>query len=276
MSSTDDELERELRRLFADERLELRPRSGAEAVIVRGARRVHRRRMLASSGAGTLAVVALVIGAVLLGGQRPERPGQDVASDDAAGLAIETASSSTAPEPPVHPNQDETTEPEGRTPADEPISPPTPPTSGPSSGTPTARPGVALSAPVLGPDGYGPLRLGMSFQAAVRTGMLATSEDAAPPPDDCGEYRLTEGTKAIQQVTISGSRGVVYFAASGATTPEGVGVGSSVAELEAAYPNLAADPHGMTAPAGPGARYYFGTKGATVTVLHLVADQPGC
>jgi hypothetical protein len=134
---------------------------------------------------------------------------------------------------------------------------------------------VLAATAVLGPSGYKKLALGMSYEQAVATGMLAQGKDAAPPEGACDVYRLAEGHGAIMDVTISGARGIVSFRASGAPTAEGIVAGAPVEQLRATYPDLTAESGGYSATAG-GGRYHFATKGDTVTEVRLDAGDPGC
>ncbi|MFB9906487.1 hypothetical protein [Allokutzneria oryzae] len=61
-------LDDELRRLFDDERVELRVRPGAEQAVVRGARRRRNRRRVTAVGAAAVAVVAALAGGTALNG----------------------------------------------------------------------------------------------------------------------------------------------------------------------------------------------------------------
>jgi hypothetical protein len=108
--------------------------------------------------------------------------------------------------------------------------------------------------PVLGPSGYGSLRLGMSFDDAKATGLLS---GAGTAPESCGRYSLREGAAAVAAVTISAADGIVSFQATGAHTPEQIQVGSTADQVAAAYPDLTRKTGAYTVPTGTGGRYVF-------------------
>ncbi|WAL65476.1 hypothetical protein ORV05_32075 [Amycolatopsis cynarae] len=272
-----DDLEGELRRLFSDERLDLRPRGNAAAAVVAGARRVRRRRALTTATSGVLAAI-LLVGAVLYFGAPSGGGQQQVAAPPPEQSAGEPAY--TYPPPPVPigapargPLDEDTTGGPEQVPPASPVTRPA--TSAPDMTTTAPRmSGVPLSAiTVLGPDGYGALRLGMSFDQAKATGQL-TAADA--PSATCTRYTLREGAAAVGSVLISPKAGIVGFDATGARTPESVHVGSTVEQLAAAYPDLVRTPDGFAAPAGRGATYQFTIDDHDqVSALRLAAST-GC
>lgn len=272
-----DELGAELRRLFADERLEVTPTPSAGARIVAGARRRRRRRTMVAATTATAVVIAFAAGGLAL--SRPGVPSSpsDVRAaspstpDHVTYSAYAAPTSSALPPRPTPRGQEPTATVRPR-----PVE--TPSTSSSSSPPSSTRTPMAsaeiMIMPVLGPDGYKDLKLGMPFPDAAETGLLAEAE-APPPAEGCVSYRLTEGSGAIHAVTISGTRGIVDFRASGARTVEGISVGSPVDALRKAYPNLTTDPDGYSTPAGSG-RYVFTAAADTVTEVHLVATEKDC
>lgn len=272
----EDQLDAELRRLFDDERIGLRPRHDAAETVVAGARRLRRRRTVAAGGGGTLAVLALVGGSLLLGGQRPpaETPDARIAAPPAstgASLASTSAEVTSQPEqmspPGSAPEKTSSQRAEPRTSSSREST-----EQAASSALPEAS--ALLAAPTLGPQGYHQLTLGMSYRDAEATGMLA-GPVKAPPEDACSTYQLAEGTVAVHDVTISGTAGVVMFRAAEAVTPEGIGAGSSLERLRATYSDLTAESTGYSATAGPAARYFFTASDDSVTEVQLrAADWP--
>lgn len=272
----DDAVGAELRRLFGDERLDVRPAPDADRAIVSGARRRRRRRAAAGAGAGTLVVLGLVGGGLALSGV-----GREDVPRDANVAAAPTSTEEPAASSPRAPSSTV-----GGTQAPPPSveTPPTgerkvlPPPSSPPVTSPAQRAesGEVLAArPVLGPDGYLSLRLGMSYQDATATGLV--SPDPGPPPaQGCAHYQLTEGTATIREITISGDDGIVRFGAGDAQTPEGVGNGSSLDQLRSTYSGLTAESDGYVASASASARYVFTVADDAVSQVQLESLDANC
>lgn len=107
----------------------------------------------------------------------------------------------------------------------------------PSPSTPPSKQNVARYT--LGPKGYGPLRLDMTAAQARASGMTT----AIPATADCNAEVYLRGTRYAQERGYFPGR--VWFADGGVaviwatpemSTPEGIRIGSSVAELRRAYP----------------------------------------
>lgn len=289
MNDRDDELERELRRLFSDERLAIPPARSAPLAVAAAARRIRRRRELAVLGGGSLASVVVLVAGFLL--TSPMR--QEVDQPLAAAPVTETVTSGTTVTvvPPDVDASSEVQQPARKTttrdkgPAKEtaPLedalesadqATPTP------SGSPSA-PDENLDQPliasaVIGPAGYGELGLRMSFDEVKKKGLLADPDAPPPPAGGCASYALAEGDHAVREVHISSTVGVAVITASGAATPEGIAVGSSEEEVQAAYPDLTDDGWGYRAAAAEGAHYRFLVVDGVVEQLHLVRDDQDC
>jgi len=132
-----------------------------------------------------------------------------------------------------------------------PSRPPTPPSSSPSSSvTPTKtsskprttkRPKpirVIGPADVLGPTGLGKLQIGMTYDQAEATGMVEAGEGSKR----CGSWYLKPdrtGDTTVGWTTV----GVSSIPAFGKlATPEGIRIGSNLADVERAYPDLTGQP----------------------------------
>ncbi|PXY31797.1 hypothetical protein [Prauserella muralis] len=278
MTDRDDQLDAELRRLFDDERLGLLPKPDAAQSVVAGARRIRRRRAAMAGSGGALVVLALVGGGLLLGGQRQpmETPDAHIAAPPAG---TGGTSSVTTTAQPTSPPQVRSLP--GTPPVDSSSESESPATSSRQS---TARTTSSLppdastlrAAPVFGPESYQKLTLGMSYRDAAATGMLAGADQSPPPENACSTYRLAEGATAIRDVTISGSAGVVVIRAGEAVTPEGIGAGSSLDQVRAAYPDLASESAGYSASAGANSRYFFTASDDSVTEVQLRASGSSC
>lgn len=267
-----DDLDTELRRLFGDERLDVRPSEDAPTRIVAGARRVRRRRAALTASGGALTIVVLVSAGLVLGQLRPTQ------TDTAAPVLQPTLSATVSSVPdspnPLNPvpgssSSGETSGSTAQTSAPQTSPRQSPASSAPPTSSTRSQNAPLTSGPVLGPSGYSKLVLGMSFADAKKTGLLA---DADTAPNGCGDYTLAEGTASIRNVTISDTNGIVSFEAGGARTPERIGVGSTKDELEAAYPGASKAGGAYSAPAGSGdGSYRFQVDdGNRVTGLLLV------
>jgi len=101
---------------------------------------------------------------------------------------------------------------------------------GPSTSPPTSPP---TSPDLIGSDGYGRLKLGMTLAQAIATGELG---DTISDQVSCVEATLLDFPDA--QVWIDKERGVAVIGiVTGMETTEGIGPDSTVAEARAAYPD---------------------------------------
>ena len=224
-------LDDELKRLFADERLEVPPRPGAEDVIVAGAQRVRRRRIAAVSASGALAVVATVAAGVLIAGGHQDAmpPANRYKSTPTSTTTTTTTTVSSSTQSSMT-----QTVPRGTLGGDE-GPPPTHEEESTEPTSPTVAPPPSLDHPVLGPTGFQALQLGQTQQEAEATGMVGVS--SGQYGDNCSEYQLLADGVHI---------GLVYFRDGGLTalmpftsqTPEGVGPGWTVEQAAAVYPDL--------------------------------------
>ena len=99
-------------------------------------------------------------------------------------------------------------------------------------------PAEAQEEPTLGPEGYKTLHIGQPGGDAEATGLLVNKQS-----DGCDRYYLhpDEGEQNIGSgVFIDPTLGVVVIGGTTeSTTPEGVGMGSTLEDVQAAYPDLA-------------------------------------
>jgi RNA polymerase sigma-70 factor (sigma-E family) len=170
---------------------------------------------------------------------------------------------------------------------------------GPTATTPAPTPTVTVTAPALttlGPLGYGPLVLGMTKAQARATG-LTIGIDTGPnacggegdgyllgtpdPPDAVSNGGwLVFGDGGSDGTSATGLAAI--WALPGMVTPEGIQLGSTRAEVEAAYPDWEPLPGeaegrgGADVPGNPAAFYHIEIQGGVVIGLSLDAQRRGC
>ncbi|HEY3014738.1 MAG TPA: hypothetical protein VGJ41_06480 [Nocardioides sp.] len=149
-------------------------------------------------------------------------------------------------------------------------------------GTDSAAPSDDASAAgsVLGPDGYGDLRLGMTAAEVEDTG-LATLQPFADPGANCRTMSIHGWGDTVHpnfsgtvHGLVSRNQGLaIIIAQPDMHTTEGIGVGSTVQEIRDAYGELTGSDAYSTQPVD-GIRYFFLTDGSNVTAFQLeLADQ---
>ncbi|WP_329788341.1 hypothetical protein V1227_27660 [Lentzea sp. DG1S-22] len=264
------DLDDDLRRLFGDDRLDVHPAPDATDAVLRGAHRRRRRRAAISSAFLVVALVGVGLGATQL---------RTLSHDDPADELLETATStaSTTSPPPststvVAPGSS------GR-----PVTPPT------SSGGNTTPPGTGSSKPrtttpspppppPAEPGRLGALLLGMSEADALATGALVEPSSPADQENRCKAY-ATRSVPDGDAVVISPAKGIVRITRpSTAKTQKNVGVGSTVAEVKAAYGTATQSGTTVLVPmaASPSWSYVFTTNGTTVTMVHMRLAAHDC
>jgi hypothetical protein len=149
--------------------------------------------------------------------------------------------------------------------------------------TPAGSP--SLRAAVLGPAGFGELKLGMTRQQAEATGLIAPFQDQTVSGACSGRSQL-RGAPAEEGVVFHHEQlGVaVIVAYADVKTPEGIGIGSSADDVFRAYPDWKSfsDPGERTGRGGakvPGnakASYLISITNAVVTDLTLAYNGHNC
>ncbi|MFI6735192.1 hypothetical protein ACIBI9_19880 [Nonomuraea sp. NPDC050451] len=143
-----------------------------------------------------------------------------------------------------------------------------------------ATPALAQTKPVLGPNGFGGLKLGMSLKQARATGSVTKKIDGGA--DGCSGWDLKKyptGKNAVG-LYISPKVGVAaFFAPKAAKTPEGVAIGTAKSQLDKAYPHIKQDMHGLwvtTVPGNNKAYYSFTVLHGKVTEYGIALKKQDC
>ncbi|RLK60121.1 hypothetical protein CLV68_0618 [Actinokineospora cianjurensis] len=258
------DIDDELRRLFADERLDVPVRPGATEAVVTGAGRRRKRRHVVAAAGGALTVAALVAGGVVLSGMTNTSsapPGQQVVPTMSATLKV-TATPSTVAVLPDRTGSNSAGN-TARTTAPS-----------PSTGKLTTSVSKPPAVPELRPAGFGKIRIGMSIAEAEATGDLVLQDNGLP---ECASYTFKGYPDG--SVGISPTDGVTaIFPPTGARTPEGIGHGSTQAEFRTAYPAATTDQHGYRiVRLDQGKVYSFGFgSGSKIDEVVLYTDKQMC
>ncbi|MEU8213315.1 hypothetical protein AB0B85_29410 [Micromonospora sp. NPDC049044] len=150
-----------------------------------------------------------------------------------------------------------------------------------ASSSASARPSSPTDQLVLGPDGIGSLKLGMTRQQATATEMLRPFATTGR----CGTATLRAAPFEEGAVTLSPTLGIAAISAwSGIKTPEGLRIGMSSAEMLRIYPAYrpaenadAANARGYaTTPGNNKASYRIATRNGKVTALALQLKNQDC
>jgi hypothetical protein len=158
----------------------------------------------------------------------------------------------------------------------------TPPPSSSPSASASASPTEA--APVLGPDGFGPIKLGMKLDEVEATGLVTPATGTAPDAGCDARVKITAGAGGTDGVD-----GLLYFSPNiglasitmygDVKTPEGIGLGSTVVEVEQAYPTFKVEEESAAGwvPASATATYRIGvTKDGKVASILLQSNKQDC
>ncbi len=134
----------------------------------------------------------------------------------------------------------------------------------------------ATAATFLGPDGYGPLKLGMTATEAESTGIV-TFEDGHGA--GCSAFGLLDpdSGRSLGMGFLSRGKGVVaIFVDKGIETPQGIHVGSGITEVKRAFAHLTGKVSGLTAPASDTAQYVMTFDHEKLDELALATADQDC
>ncbi|HEY2057559.1 MAG TPA: hypothetical protein VGH57_04215 [Amycolatopsis sp.] len=253
MNESEDELEQQLRALFADERLGVEPTAGAGPAIVAGARRRRQRQRVMMASTGAVCALGIVAGGLTAFRLHTQNGTTQITASQLT--ASETPVLTPAPEPPSS---------VPTVAAPPPAAPPSaemhastelrpPPRHGAS--TPTDAPAKITSGSLLTADGLGGLKLGMTETQLADQGIKLTN---AKQTANCTYYDVQGAGVPAATALVSPSSGVVLVKPDGAAhTPEGVGSGSSKDDVLASYPGTSVESGGLVAPVGGDGSYLF-------------------
>lgn len=104
--------------------------------------------------------------------------------------------------------------------------------------------GAAAAEWTLGPDGFGPMRIGMTFEEAreVAGPALQPTDPALLASEECDQVPLP-GRPGVALMFVGGVLHRIDVFRPGVRTAAGVGPGDPVAKVEQAYPGLARMPN---------------------------------
>ncbi|MFJ8914524.1 hypothetical protein [Amycolatopsis sp. NPDC102389] len=275
MNMSEEDVQRQLRDLFSDERLGAGSTLNPETIVA-GARRRRRRRQLMQTTSGMAAAVVMLGGGLAVFTIHDKDngaafPGGDQLTMGAASSSLaQPGPGSSAPpssSPVAPPNQ--TTVPPHSTISDGPAKP-----SKSTSATKPPPQGKVTSGALLTSAGFGKLRLGMSESEAEATaGPLRAKEVRGACTYGYAEGAAVPGPTSV---SLTESDGITVINPAGTVhTPEGIGVGSTEEDILAAYPGSTKDGSAYVAPVSAVSAYriFVSNDGAAVSILLTSINQ---
>jgi len=272
------DLDDELGRLFADDRLDVPVRAGAVEAVVSGARRVRRRRIALASAGGAMAVTALVVGGIALAGVGGT---QSLPPASQNTVTISQTSSVVPTTRVIMP----TLVPGNTATGSQSIMPrkSTPPATSVTTTPPPASSAAIPAGRLIGPMAYGDVQLGTSWDVMRASGVVDEARKQVTP-SGCLKYPLRIGGKNDGFVWGAEEAGVQGLAPNQLVhTPEGAQIGWPIERVRDIYVNAnmeVVDLGGGTlevrSPIGVGPRYRFGFGNGTVTSIGITTSGQYC
>jgi hypothetical protein len=272
----------ELRRMFGqvEDRLDVPVREDATETIVAGARRLRRRRVAVATASGAFAVAVLAGFGILLASPEPESAPPAITSTTPTTSVVSSQSSSS---PPPSSSSSSRRPPAGTNPGD----------GGPAGGdggggdqdeeTTEEPPPPPVTGSLIGPDGFGSIRLGMSYEELLAAGAI---QGDPPPESGCTAYEFADqaGSGYVHLTAAGGAQAILPSTPT--HTVEGVSHEWRLVQVRKVYPEVTREAIAVQNPipvevrGNPGAVYLISfvgddVAGYAVTEITLrYADQP--